>query len=179
MATNKLWGVLAQYENPADIYTACERVRDAGYSKWDSFTPFPVHGLDKAMALPPSKLPWAVLCVGLTGSTFMLFFETWAMGNAYPFIVGGKPLFSLPAFVPIWYEVTVLSSAVTAFLSNWIFNGLPMPHHPTFASKAFERATDDKFFIAIEAEDARFDLEKTKALLKDAGATLIEELEAT
>jgi hypothetical protein len=109
---------------------------------------------------------------------FMLFFQSWAMGWAYPFIVGGKPLFSLPAFVPIWYEVTVLSSCVTAFFANWILNGLPQPHHPAFASKAFERVTDDKFFIMIEAEDPRFDLEKTRALLKDAGATHIEELAA-
>jgi hypothetical protein len=176
-ATKKLWGVLAQYENPAQVFTAAERVREAGYQKWDACTPFPVHGLDKAMGVPPSKLPWAVLVVGITGSTFMLFFQSWAMGNAYPFIVGGKPLFSLPAFVPIWYEVTVLSSCVTAFLSNWIMNGLPQPNHPAFASKAFERVTDDKFFIMIEAEDPRFDLEKTKTLLKEAGASLVEELE--
>lgn len=178
MATNNLWGVLAQYENPAQVFHACEQVRDAGYQKWDSCCPFPVHGLEKAMGLKPSKLPWAVLIVGLTGSSLMLFFETWAMGNAYPIIVGGKPLFSLPAFVPIWYEITVLSSCVTAFLANWIMNGLPAPYHPAFASKAFERVTDDKFFIMIEAADPKFDLEKTKALLSSSGATLVEELEA-
>ncbi|MBL8909107.1 MAG: DUF3341 domain-containing protein [Archangium sp.] len=173
----KIWGVLAQYENPHTIYKACEQVRDAGYEKWDACTPFPVHGLDKAMGAPPSKLPWVVLTVGLTGSALGLFFEAWAMGSAYPMVVGGKPLFSLPAFVPVWYELTVLSSCVTAFLANWIMNGLPRPHHPAFNSKAFERVTDDKFFIMIEAEDPKFDLEKTKALLSGAGATLVEELE--
>ena len=176
-ANAKLWGVLAQYENPHAIFHACEKVRDAGYSKWDSCTPFPVHGLEKAMGVPPSKLPWYVLCVGLTGSLLMLYFQSWAMGNAYPIIVGGKPLFSLPAFVPIWYEVTVLSSCVTAFLMNWVLNGLPRPHHPAFASKAFARVTDDKFFIMIESADPKFDLEKTKALLAEAGATHVEELE--
>ena len=100
-------------------------------------------------------------------------------GSAYPFIVGGKPLFSLPAFVPVWYEITVLSSCLTAFFGNWIFNGLPRPHHPAFDSKAFERVTDDKFFIMVEATDPKFDLAKTKALLpKSTGATLVEELEA-
>jgi hypothetical protein len=177
MSANKIWGVLAQYENPHAIYKACEQVRDAGYEKWDACTPFPVHGLDKAMGAPPSKLPWVVLTVGLTGSCLGLFFESWAMGSAYPMVVGGKPLFSLPAFVPVWYELTVLSSCVTAFLANWIMNGLPRPHHPAFNSKAFERVTDDKFFIMIEASDAKFDLEKTKALLSGAGATLVEELE--
>jgi hypothetical protein len=177
MSGRKLWGLLAQYENPAAIYAAAERVKAAGYEKWDACAPFPVHGLEKAMGVPPSKLPWAVLAVGLTGSTFMLFFQSWAMGNAYPMIVGGKPLLSIPAFVPIWYEITVLSSCVTAFLANWILNGLPQPYHPAFASKAFERVTDDKFFIMIEAEDPRFDLEKTKTLLTASGATLVEELE--
>lgn len=177
MSTKNLWGVLAQYENPHAVYKACEAVRDAGYKEWDACTPFPVHGLDKAMGLAPSKLPWIVLSVGLAGSSFALFFESWAMGWAYPMIVGGKPLFSLPAFVPVWYELTVLSSCVTAFLANWILNGLPRPHHPAFASKAFERATDDKFFIMVEASDPKFDLEKTKALLQSNGATLVEELE--
>lgn len=177
MSTNKIWGVLAQYENPHTVYKACEQVRDAGYQQWDACTPFPVHGLDKAMGVKPSKLPWVVLTVGILGSTFMLWFEAWAMGTAYPMIVGGKPLFSLPAFVPVWYEATVLFSCVTAFLANWIMNGLPRPHHPAFASKAFERVTDDKFFIMVEATDPKFDLEKTKALLQGAGATLVEELE--
>ncbi len=176
-ANEKLWGLLAQYENPATVYHACEKVRDAGYQQWDSCTPFPVHGLDKAMGLKPSKLPWAVLIVGVTGSTLGLLFQMWAMGWAYPMIVGGKPLMSLPAYVPVWYEITVLTSCVTAFLANWIMNGLPQPYHPAFASKAFERATDDKFFIMIEAADPKFDLEKTRALLKDAGATQVEELE--
>lgn len=175
--SNAKWGLLAQYENPHQVYTACEQVRDAGYSKWDACTPFPVHGLEKAMGLKPSVLPWIVLICGLTGSSFMLWFQTWTSGNVYPFIVGGKPLFSLPAFVPVWYEITVLSSCLGAFFSNWILSGLPRPHHPAFGSKAFERVTDDKFFIMVEAEDPKFDLEKTRALLQASGATLVEELE--
>ena len=171
------WGLLAQYEDPHAIYQACERVRDAGYEQWDACCPFPVHGLDKAMGAKPSKLPWAVLLVGILGSTFMLWFQSWTSGNAYPFIVGGKPLFSLPAFVPVWYEITVLSSCLTAFFGNWILNGLPRHHHPAFASKAFERVTDDKFFIMIESKDGKFDREKTKAMLQSTGATLVEELE--
>jgi hypothetical protein len=173
-----LWGLLAQYENPHQIYVAAEKVRDAGYEEWDACAPFPVHGLDKAMGLKPSVLPWIVLSVGLTGSAFMLFFESWVSGTLYPIIVSGKPLFSLPAFVPIWYEVTVLSSCITAFLSNWILSGLPRPNHPAFASKSFERVTDDKFFIMVESKDPKFDLEKTRALLTETGATQVEELEA-
>ncbi len=178
MSTVKPWGVLAQYENPADLYHACEKVRDAGYSKWDACTPFPVHGLDKAMGLKPSPLPWAVLIVGISGSAFALWFQSYSSGNLYPFIVGGKPLFSMPAFVPVWYELTVLSSCLTAFFGNWIINGLPRPHHPAFGSKAFERVTDDKFFIMVESTDPKFDAEKTEALLTETGATLVEKLEA-
>lgn len=177
MSTTKFWGYLARYENPAELYHACEKVRDAGYQAWDACTPFPVHGLEKAMGVKPSILPWFVLICGLGGSVGMLGFLVYAMNELSPFIVGGKPLFSLPAYVPIWYEVTVLSSCLAAFLGNWILNGLPRPNHPAFNSKAFERVTDDKFFIMIEAKDARFDREGTKALLESTGATLVEELE--
>ena len=107
----------------------------------------------------------------------MLWFQTWTSGQVYPFIVGGKPLFSLPAFVPVWYEITVLSSCLAAFLSNWILSGLPRPNHPLFSSAAFERATDDKFFIVVEAKDPKFDLAKTRALLREGGASHVEEVE--
>lgn len=172
-----LWGLLAQYENPAALYTACEKVRDAGHQEWDACTPFPVHGLEKAMGLKSSMLPWIVLVCGLLGSAFALWFQAWTSGNLYPFVVGGKPLFSLPAFVPVWYEITVLSSCLGAFFANWMLSGLPRPHHPAFGSKAFERVTDDAFFIIVEATDPKFDLAKTRALLAAAGATHIEELE--
>lgn len=171
-----LWGLLAQYENPQDIYKACERVRDGGYQKWDACTPFAVHGLDKAMGVKPSPLPWFVLIVGILGSAIGLLFQVWSMGYDYPFVVGGKPFNSLPAWVPVWYEFTVLSSCLTIFFGNWILSGLPRLHHPAFESQAFARVTDDKFFIMIEAEDGQFDQEKTAALLKDTGATLVEEL---
>ena len=129
------------------------------------------------MGIKPSPLPWIVLTVGLAGSGLGLLFEAWTMGSAYPIVVGGKPLFSLPAFVPVWYELTVLCSCVTAFLGNWILSGLPRPHHPAFSSKAFEWVTDDKFFILVEASDPHFDLQKTRALLTETGATAVEELE--
>ena len=173
----RLWGVLAQYENTHDIYLAAERVRDAGFTVWDTHVPFPVHGLDRAMGIKPTILPWIVLSVALSGSIFGISFEMWSMSEAYPIIVGGKPLHSVPAFVPVWYECTVLSACLTAFFGNWFLNRLPQLYFPAFKSPAFARATDDKFFVVIEARDPKFDLEKTKALLADAGATHIEEIE--
>jgi hypothetical protein len=175
--TPKNWGLLAQYESPREVYKACEKVRDAGYTKWDACTPFPVHGLDKAMGAPPSTLPWYVLIIGICGSVFALAFEIWSMQSDYPFILAGKPLLSIPAYVPVWYEFTVLSSCLTVFFGNWVLNRLPQYYHPAFKSAAFARVTDDKFFIMIEAKDARFDSEKTRALLKETGASHIEELE--
>ena len=174
----KPFAMCGRFETPAAIFHACESLKGAGYRNFDAHTPFPVHGLEKAMGLKPSPLPWVVLLVGISGSAFMLWFQSWTSGSAYPFIVGGKPLFSLPAFVPVWYELTVLSSCLAAFFGNWIINGLPRPHHPAFASKAFERVTDDKFFIMVESSDPRFKLEETRALLSGTGATLVEELEA-
>jgi Protein of unknown function (DUF3341) len=175
--SNTKFGLLAQYENPAQIYAACERVRDAGYTKWDACTPFPVHGLDRAMGLKPSPLPWWVFGIAISGSIFMICFQIWAMVYAYPFVLAGKPLFSIPAYVPAWYEWTVLSACLTAFLGNWVINGLPRLYHPAFASKSFARVTDDKFFIIIERRDPQFDMAKAKALLQDTGATSVEELE--
>lgn len=172
-----MFGLLAEYENPAQLYNACERVRDAGYTKWDACSPFAVHGLDKAMGLKPSTLPWWVLGIGVSGSIFMFFFQIWAMVYAYPFVLAGKPLFSIPAYVPCWYEATVLSACLTAFFGNWVLNGLPRYHHPAFSSKSFARVTDDKFFIMIERRDPQFDQAAAAALLKDTGASSVEELE--
>ena len=169
-------GMLAEFESPEKLLRAYEALQRAGFTRLTSFTPYPVKGLVKK--LPPSMVPWIVLVVGLSGSTFMLWFETYAMGSLYPMVVGGKPLFSLPAFVPIWYEITVLSSCITAFLANWILSGLPRPNHPAFNSKAFERVTDDKFFIMIESEDPKFDAAKTREFLSQTGASHVEELAA-
>lgn len=172
-----LWGLLAKYDNPSVIYRACEKVRDEGYSRWDACSPFPIHGIDAAMGIKPTKLPWIVLLVGLTGSMLGLFFEAWTSGNSYPFVAGGKPLFSLPAFVPVWFELTILSSCLAAFFANWILSDLPRPHHPAFSSRSFERVTDDAFFIMVEAKDPKFDVVRTRALLLETGATAVQDLE--
>jgi hypothetical protein len=177
MATKNGYGLLARYETPADIFHACERVRDAGYSKWDSFTPFPVHGLERAMGLKPSILPWLVLGAGLFGGIFAISFMVWVSAYDYPLNIGGKPTWSVPAFIPVTFEFTVLLSCLTAFFGLWFLCRLPQLFHPVFQSKAFEKATDDKFFIMIEASDAKFDAAKTKKLLEETGASHIEELE--
>ena len=171
------YGLLAQYETPAEIFHACEQVRDAGYKKWDSYTPFPVHNLDKAMGVKPSILPWLVLIIGTSGGLFAIGFMLWTSAFDYPLNIGGKPTWSVPAYIPITFEFTVLSSCLTAFFALWFLCRLPQLYHPAFKSKAFERVTDDKFFIIIESADPKFDAAKTKQMLEASGASAVEELE--
>lgn len=165
---------LAEYETTADVMHAAEKVRDAGYEKWDVHTPFPVHGMDRAMGLRDSSVGWIVLVMGLTGclSGFLLLW--WTNGIDYPLIIGGKPGFSIPAMIPVMFELTILLSAFGAVFGMFGLNQLPKHHHPVFYSARFERCTDDRFFISIEASDSAFDLESTRELLEGTHPAHIE-----
>jgi len=174
MAEPKPYGLLAQFESARDLYRACEGVRDAGFTRWDAHSPFPVHGLDRAMGLRPSRLPWIVLVMALTGAAGALGLQTYVHVVDYPLVFAGKPVFSWPAFVPVMFELAVLFGAVGAVLGMLHLTRLPRHHHPLFRSTAFERVTDDKFFISIEADDPKYDAERTATLLRQAGATHVE-----
>ena len=171
------WGLLAEFATPRSIYHACEGVRDAGFTRWDSHTPFPVHGLDRAMGLRRSFLPWIVFVMGLSGAAGGLLLQWWTSAVDYPLVISGKPLFSWQAFVPICFELMVLFSAFGAVFGMFHLNRLPTLYHPLFSSERFERATDDKFFISIEAADPKFDENNTKRLLEGLGAVHIEVIE--
>jgi len=177
MAEKKTWGLLAEFETPQIIYTACEQVRDEGYRHWDALVPFPVHGLDKAMGVPPSKLGWIVLAMGLLGMTVGFTVQYWMTAVDYPIIIAGKPFVSWPAWIPVLFELTILFAAFGAVFGMFGLNRLPTFHHPLFNSERFLAVTDDKFFIAIEARDPLFDAKKTMKLLKKLGATHVEEIE--
>ena len=172
------YGILAEFATPADLYHACERVRDAGFTRWDAHTPFPVHGLAGAMGLRRSPLPWIVLGMGLTGAALGFLLQWWVHASAYPLVISGKPFFAWPAMVPITFEVAVLFGALGAVFGMLGLNRLPMHHHPLFQSKVFERATDDAFFISIESWDPRFDPSATRTLLESLGARSVELIEA-
>jgi hypothetical protein len=172
------WGVLAEFDTPAALHRACEAVRDAGYTRWDAHAPFPVHGLERAMGLGRSPVPLVVLGLGLAGAAAGMGLQWWVSVQAYPLVVSGKPFFSWPAFVPIMFECGVLGGAMGAFLGFLGFSKLPRHHHPLFASARFERATDDKFFVSIEAGDPRFDGAETVRLLERHRATHVELIEA-
>ncbi len=171
---------LAQYDTTAQILHAAEKVRKAGYTKFDTHTPFPIHGMDGAMGLPDSRVGWIVFFSGLTGVSSATLMMWWMGGVDYPLVVGGKPGFALPSSVPVMFEVMVLLSAFGALFGMLHLNRLPRHHHPVFESETFRSASDDKFFLSIEAEDPKFDLQETKSLLAEThpvGVELVEEPE--
>ena len=170
----KLHGLLAEFESPGALKKAAVKVRDAGYKDWDCHSPFPVHGLDPAMGIKMTILPLLVFFGGLAGCMTGIVLQ-WGM-NAFdwPWIIAGKPYFSLPAQIPIAFELTVLLSAFACFLGMWGLNQLPKVWHPLFGNDRFMKATDDSFFVAIDATDAKFSEIDTKALLLDAGAIHVE-----
>jgi hypothetical protein len=173
----RIYGVLAQFETTAAVYHACEKVRDKGFMFWDAHTPFPVHGLDKAMGLKPSKLPWIVLVMALTGGTGAFAMQWWMQAVDYPLVISGKPFGSWPAFVPVTFELTVLLGAFGAVFGMFFLNRLPQLYHSLFASERFARVTDDKFFISIESSDPKFDPVATPKFLQELGASHVEIVE--
>lgn len=157
---------LAEFETPGKAMHAAEKVRDAGYTRWDVHTPFPVHGMDRAMGLSDSKLGWIVLACGLTGLSAAFLLMWWTNGIDYPIVIGGKPGFSFPSMVPVMFELTILLSAFGSVFGMLGLNQLPRHHHPVFYSDRFDRGSDDRFYISIEAADEKFDLDDTRALLE-------------
>lgn len=172
----EFYGLLAEFRTPDDLLHACEAVRDAGYTKWDSHMPYPVHHFEEKMGIRMTILPWIVLGGGITGLFGGLAMAYWMNGIDYPWIISGKPLFSLPAFFPIMFELTILLAAFGAFFGMWALNKLPEFHHPVFTSERFKRATNDRFFIHIAANDPVFEKEKTRALLEKAKAVAVEDI---
>ncbi|HXW60336.1 MAG TPA: DUF3341 domain-containing protein [Myxococcota bacterium] len=163
-------GLLASYDSPQAIFHACEQIRDAGFKRFDSYTPFPVHNLDKAMGLGPSYLPWIVLAMGTSGCILAMLFMIWVSAFDYPLNIGGKPTWSIPAFIPVTFEVTVLFSGLTAVFGMLGLNGLPRYHDPLHNIASFAKVTDDTFFVLIEADDKKYDQQAVTDFLISTGA---------
>jgi hypothetical protein len=175
-AKGKLYGLMVEFETAWEFMPAVEKVRDAGYRNWDVHTPFPVHGMDDAMGIRGTRLPLLILGGGLTGLCAATLMQWWMNAVDYPFLISGKPLFGLPANIPVMFELTVLFSAFAAFFGMWGLNGMPRLYHPLFTSAKFRRATQDRFFIVIEARDPDFDPVRTRAFLESLGGTSLEEV---
>jgi Protein of unknown function (DUF3341). len=168
---HKVYAMAAEYPSAATLYEAAKHVRDAGYKRWDVFSPFPIHGMDDAMGLGKSWLSAVVLAGGISGlatALILTFGPSWIL---YPLIVHGKPFDwkTVPAFFPIMFELTILFSAFASFFAWQIMNGLPRWNHPMFNWYRFSRVTNDSFFLAIEARDPHFDENRTRELLEFTG----------
>ncbi|MDI6400687.1 DUF3341 domain-containing protein [Balneolaceae bacterium ANBcel3] len=174
--SSNTYGILAEFKNPADLMDAAASVRDAGYTRFDVFSPFPIHGMDDAMGLKPSKLGWIVLIHGIIGLLGGIALQVWSMDIAYPVHISGKPYLNFPAFVPVTFALVILLSAFGTFFGLFFLSKLPKLHHPIFHSNHIERATDDGFFLCIESKDPLWDKNKTIDFLTSIGASTIEQI---
>jgi Ni/Fe-hydrogenase subunit HybB-like protein len=172
-----LHGALARFDGPGPLLEAVKRLREAGYRRLDTFSPFPVHGMGSALGLRPSWVSAFTLAGGLVGVAFAQWVQWYQSAVAYPLIVDAKPYNSAEAFLPISYETMILYASFASVIGMLILTGLPRLYHPVFRGRTFEHATADGFFVAVEARDQEFDPQRTTALLASLGGTDIELLE--
>ncbi len=185
--TRRPYALIAEFDSVTRVIRAAEQVRDAGYMRWDVHSPMPIHGINSSMGLRPTILPWITLVHGIVGGLFGLFLTWWINATTvdglspslqgYQFLTSGKPLFSLPANIPIIFETTILFAAIGTVLGMLGLNKLPMLHNPLNKSRRFLRATSDRLFIVIEAEDPLFDVDRTLAFLQSLGPQALEWVE--
>lgn len=177
-SSGELFGVVAEFGSASDLYHAAEKIRDAGFRRWDVHTPYPVHGMDHAMGLGKSWLSAFVLVGGFTGSMVALFLQFFTQVSLYPTVVQDKPtnIFTLPAFFPVTFELTILLAAFATLFGLLSLIMLPRWNHPLFNSALFSKFSNDGFLLVIESRDPKFKLEKTRDLLTQIGAGKIEEV---
>jgi len=173
---DELFGLLAEFEHPEDLVQAIRRVREAGYTQTDAFTPFPMDDVSEAMGCGKTHVPLLTLAGGVIGAVSAFGFMTWTSVIDYPWNVGGRPLFSWPAFIPITFELTILFAALAGAIGMLVLNGLPRPYHPVFNVPQFDRASHDRFFLCIEARDEQFDPKSTRAFLESLDPLSVSEV---
>ena len=168
--------LLAEYDTANALLAAVHRVRSAGYDRLDAFTPFAVDGLAEALDFRDPLLPRLILLCGLFGGIAAFLFQYYVAVIAYPLNVGGKPYDSWPAFMLVTFEFTVLGAAMAAFVGMLSLNRLPQPYHPVFAAAGFERASQDRFFLSVDATDPLVEPEQATRLLIESGALSVQEV---
>ncbi|RIK82539.1 MAG: DUF3341 domain-containing protein [Planctomycetota bacterium] len=173
----EVYGVLGEFTSAEELIDAAHKVREAGYTRTDAFAPLPIRGLAEALGFHRTRLPLIVLLGGALGGVGGYFMQYWMMAVDYPMNIGGRPAHSWPSFIPVTFELTVLGAALAAVLGMLALNGLPRPHHPLFNAPRFSLASQHRFFICIEAADARFELENAREFLKSIGATQVTTVE--
>ena len=178
MAKSKVWGAVAQFENPAELVDGVKSIRAAGYKSIEAYSPFPIHGMERVLGLPGSKVPWVTLCGGLTGLTIAVLLQWWTGAVDYPVIIGGKPLFAFEPSMPVMFELTVLLTCFGNLIGMFVLNGLPRHHHPLDGYEPFRKVTDDGFFLTIETADPKFDAEVCQSRLTELGGQNVAMVEA-
>lgn len=168
---------VAEFETPEHLMEAADAARRAGFTKMDAYSPFPIHGLSEAIGFRDTKVPWTVFSFGLIGATVGYTLQWYTSVFDYPMNVGGRPLNSIPAFFPIMYESTILFAAFSAAIGMFVYNRLPKPYHPIFNAKNFERASQDRFFLALEVVDPKFDASTFEKISNESGALEVSEVE--
>ncbi len=166
MKAGVIYGLMAEFDDPTSLVTATERAHGAGYRRMDAYSPFPIEELHYALGGGHTRLPLIVLIGGLCGCLGGYGLQYWSSVMAYPLNIGGKPLHSWPAFIPVTFECTILVAALSAVLGMLALNGLPQPYHPVFNVPRFALASRNRFFLCIEAKDKKFDLETTRRFLE-------------
>ncbi len=175
---NNLHGILAEFDSATELVDAARKARDAGYTKTDAFSPFPLHEIDEALGIKRSILPYLIFAGGITGLLSGLGLEYFVHVIDWPIIVGGRPAFSLPSFVPPMFELTILFAAFTAVFGMLFLNGLPSPYHPVFNVPRFALATREKFFLIIESVDPQYDYAETRSFMESLDAQEVFDVEA-
>jgi hypothetical protein len=176
MAKN-IYGILAEFDTATEMVDAARQIRDAGYTHTDGFSPFPLHEIDEALGIKRSILPYLIFAGGITGLLSGIALQYYVHVYDWPIIVGGRPHFSLPAFIPPTFELTILFSAFTAVFGMLFLNKLPSPYHPVFNVPRFALATREKFFLIIEATDPKYDYAETRAFMETLGAQEVTDVE--
>jgi len=177
VSEKKIYGLMAEFENPNDLVAAARQAREAGYVKLDAYTPYPVEALAEALDIHDRRLPAVVLGGGILGGLFGYALCYWTSVMAYPLNIGGKPFHSAPAFIVPTFETTILFAAFAAVLGMLGLNGLPMPYHPVFNTPRFALASRDRFFLCIEARDPKFDRDETWAFLTRLAPRVVMDVE--
>jgi len=170
-----LYALSAEFASKEEIVEAARRTHKAGYRKVEAYSPFPIEEIPEALKRPGTAVPLITLLGGMVGGLGGFFMEWYSMAVDYPLNVGGRPYVSWPSFIPVTFELTILGAALSAVISMIALNRLPQPHHPVFNALHFERASQDRFFLFIEAADPIFELPKTRAFLQDLGPLRVEE----
>ena len=173
----KLYGIMAEFDNPSDLVAAARQTHEAGYRRVNGYSPYPIEELTEAIGFTRTTLPLIVLVGGILGGLGGFFMQYWMEVIDYPLNVGGKPFNSWPAFIPITFECTVLVASFAAVLGMLVLNKLPQPYHPVFNAPNFALATRDKFFLVIEANDPKFRHDETTQFMNTLGAMGVNDVE--